>query len=264
VTETENGFIVGTDVPIGNVEHLLLTTMLDTVESDFGEHPQTVMGDLAYATGQNLAAMEAREQELLSQPACEEVAGNPAHREGLTQPVAEEDLDRLRLNAQTKRFDKQAFIYDEEWDRYYCPAGKPLNRHATEKAQRGGETVELVVYLCDDCTGCQLAARCRKNSDAKCGRRVKHDGFEAVRLRHSEQMRQEESRSRYMRRLHFGEAPFAVLKAALDLRRFLPRGIEGVQQEWLWGCTAFNLRKLISLWGEVRAKLSEMTAVVAS
>jgi hypothetical protein len=26
-----------------------------------------------------------------------------------------------------------------------------------------------------------------------------------------------------------------VLKAALNLRRFLLRGISGVQQEWLWG-----------------------------
>ena len=68
---------------------------------------------------------------------------------------------------------------------------------------------------------------------------------------------QEEAKERYKRRLHFGETPFAVLKAALDLRRFLLRGIEGVQQEWLWGCTAVNLKKLMSLWGGVRAQLTE-------
>jgi transposase len=41
VTETENGFIVGADVLIGNVEHLVMTTMIDTIELDFGETPES-------------------------------------------------------------------------------------------------------------------------------------------------------------------------------------------------------------------------------
>jgi transposase len=208
--------------------------------------------------------MEERDQELLSPLACEEVADNPALREDLTQSVAEEDLERLPINAQTKRFDKQAFIYDEASDCYYCPAGQTLPREGTEKAERSGEAITLVIYRCRDCMGCPLAERCRKNADAKRGRKVTRDGYEPVRRRHGERMRQEDAIARYQRRLHFGETPFAVLKAALDLRRFLLRGIEGVQQEWLWGCTAFNLKKLMSLWEGVRAKLSEMTAAAAS
>ena len=54
-----------------------------------------------------------------------------------------------------------------------------------------------------------------------------------------------------------GETQFAVLKAAQDLRRFLLRGHDGARQEWLWGCTAFNLNKLVRLWGGLRAKLNE-------
>lgn len=257
VTETENGFIVGADVLIGNVEHLVLTTMLDTIEADFGERPQTALADGVYATGANLTAMEARQQELLSPPLREEVADNPARRDDPTQPVAAEDLDRLPINAQTKRFDKQAFVYDEQADCYYCPAGKKLTRDGTEKAQRSGETIELVGYRCRECAGCPLAERCRTNADAKRGRKVTRDGYEAVRRRHRERMRQAEAQARYKQRLHFGETPFAVLKAALDLRRFLLRGIEGVRQEWLWGCTAFNLKKLIGLWDGLRAKRAE-------
>ena len=264
VAETENGFIVGADVLIGNVEHLVMTTMVDAVECDYGEKPQAVMGDSAYCTGQNLAAMEEREQELLSPLVCEEVTDNPARREELTQVVADEDLDRLPINAQTKRFDKQAFMYDEESDCYYCPAGQTLAREGPEKAERSGETIELVIYRCRDWIGCPLAERCRKTAEAKRGRKVTRDGYEGVRHRHSERMQQEDAKVRYNRRLHFGETPFAVLKAALDLRRFLLRGIEGVQQEWLWGCTAFNLKKLMGLWGALRAKLGAMAAAAAS
>ena len=263
VTETENGFIVGTDVLIGNVEHTVMMAMIDTIEADFGEAPDTMMGDGAYGTGPNLAAMEERDIELLSPPVREEKSDNPALREDLTQPVADEDLDRLPINPQTKRLDKLAFVYDEQTDSYYCPAGKRLPREGTEQVQRSGTTIEQVNYRCHACAGCPLAERCRKNPKARQGRKVTRDGYEDVRRRHSGRMQQEDAKERYKRRLHYGETPFAVLKAALDLRRFLLRGIEGVQQEWLWGCTAFNLKKLMSLWGALRAKLNETATTVA-
>jgi transposase len=259
VTEIEHGFIVGADVLIGNVEHTTLTVMMDNVQVDYGEKPQTAMADSIYATGQNLTAMEERGQELLSPPLNKVLADNPALREDLTHPVPDEDLDRLPNNPQTKRFDKQAFVYDAESDCYYCPAGKALPRSSTGKVERSGETVELTIYVCRDCAGCPLAKRCRTKVDAKQGRKVTRDGYEEIRERHSEQMRQEEAKARYSRRLHFGEIPFAVLKAALDLRRFLLRGLQGVQQEWLWGCTAYNLKKMIGLWDGLRAQRSEET-----
>ena len=85
-------------------------TMLDTIELDFGETPETMMGDGAYGTGPNLEAMEERGIELLSPAVREEKQDNPALRDDLTQPVADEDLDRLPISPQTKRFDKQAFV----------------------------------------------------------------------------------------------------------------------------------------------------------
>ena len=263
VTETENGFIVVPSVLIGNVEHAVMMTMLDTVELDFGETPLAMLGDGTFGTGPNLAAMEERGIELLSPPLREQPQDNPALREDLTQPVADEDLDRLPISAQTKRFDKQAFIYDEEQDVYYCPAGKALPREGTEQVQRSGLTIEQVNYRCRECAGCRLAERCRKNPDARQGRKVTRDGYEEVRRRHSERMQEADAKERYKRRLHYGETPFAVLKTTLDLRRFLLRGIEGVRQEWLWGCTAFNLKKLMSLWGALRAQLNEPAMATA-
>ena len=118
-------------------------------------------------------------------------------------------------------------------------------------------TIERMNYRCRECADCRLGERCRKNPKAKQGRRVTRDGYEAFRRRHNERMRQGDAQERYKRRQHFGETPFAVIKAALDPRRFLLRGIEGVRQEWLWGCTAFNLKKLVSLWGGLRAQLNE-------
>jgi transposase len=256
VTETENGFIVGADVLIGNSEHLAMMPMIETIANDFGQTPDTMMGDGAYCTGANIEATESSQIEFLSPSQAEAVVDNPARRDDPTQAVADEDLDGLPINSQTKRFGKQAFVYDEESDCHYCPAGKTLERSGTEKIKRAETTTERAVYQGRQCADCGLAGRCLVNAKGKRGRRVTRDRWDSARERHATRMRDSHAKKRYQRRQHFGETQFAVLKAVLNLRRFLLRGIEGVQQEWLWGCTAFNLKKLITLLAEPRARQS--------
>lgn len=262
VTETCHGFIVGADVMIGNVEHDQLVTLTDTIASDFGVRIERALVDTAYTTGPNLTAMEEREIELLgplNEPKCKT---NPAQRSDLSEPVAESELAQLPINPQTKCFDKTAFVYEEASDSYYCPAGKQLNRRGSEVVDRGGEKVRRTVYASRHCAGCPLAAMCRPKPDAKKGREIADDVHEQARRRHRERMKTPEAQANYSRRQHFGETPFAVLKTLFDMRRFLLRGIEGVKQEWLWGCTAFNLKKLTRLIGEARrlARETEMKA----
>ncbi len=51
------------------------------------------------------------------------------------------------------------------------------------------------------------------------------------------------------------------MKRVMNLRRFLLRGLRHVQTEWLWGCTAFNLSKLMRAVVRLCAELSELPAV---
>ena len=258
VTETENGFIVGADVVIGNVEHWQLTTLVDTIESDHDTKVECVMADSEYTKGENLTDMEERNIELLgplAEPKCDE---NPAHRDDLSQPVAASELDKLPINPQTKRFDKSAFVYDEETDSYYCPAGRSAERQKPRRFDEQGQPIAAKFNnYAFNCAGCELADLCRTNPEAKRGRQIKDDIHEPARRRHRARMRQEESQVAYARRFHYGEVPFAFLKTIIGIRRFLLRGHEGVQTEWLWGCTAYNLKKLIKLWPDVRALSAE-------
>lgn len=243
-TETGCGMIVMADVVIGNVEHDQLGSIIDTVQSDFDVEVERALVDSAYTTGENLTLAEAKNVELIGPLAETKCMDNPAVREDLTQPVADEDLDRLPINPQTKRFDKSAFIYDEQADCYYCPAGKPLPHRTTENTTyKGGKPVQRHTYTCHDCEGCPLADRCRKNPKSKRGREVMHDEHEGARRRHRQRMKTEASQTAYSRRQHFGETPFAVIKACLDLRRFLLRGIEGVGQEWRLGRDGVQLEE---------------------
>ena len=264
VTETENGFIVGADVVIGNVEHAMMLPMVDEIIEVYGALVDTMMGDSAYSTGANLQGCQERTVELLSplpEPSQDE---NPAIRDDLSQPVAADKVDQLPIKPQTKRFDKSAFVYDEEEDCYHCPAGKKLPRRGTEMKNRNGQRVLQIHYVCDDCRGCSLASKCRTNPESKQGRKVSHDEFEPSRRRHRERMKSKKATERYPLRQHFGETQFAVIKEAMSLRRFLLRGIQGVQTEWLWGCTAFNMKKLVNLLGAMRADKTEKTSAASA
>jgi transposase len=257
-TETGGGLIVSADVVIGNIEHDQFGTIVDVVRSEFGVDVDRVLADSAYTTGQNLTAAEEKQVELIGPLAETKRDDNPADRDDPTQPVADEDIARLPINPQTKRFDKAAFVYDAETDSYYCPAGKRLPHRTTENTTyRGGKPVQRNVYTCLECAGCPLAAQCRKNPDARRGREVMHDEHEGARRRHRERMKTEEAQAAYSRRQHTGELPFAVIKCMFDMRRFLLRGIEGVGQEWRWAATAFNLKKIMSRWAELRSELTK-------
>jgi hypothetical protein len=109
------------------------------------------------------------------------------------------------------------------------------------------------VYVCKDCHGCPLADLCRKNPNAKKGREVFRDIYEVYREKQREAMRTEAFQQGNRRRSHYGETQFAIMKHVIGIRRFLLRGIEGVTQEWLWGATAFNLKKLIGIISKHRS-----------
>lgn len=242
-TETGLGLIVCADVVIGNVEHDQVVTIVETLASDYGAAIERILVDSAYTRGENLTAMEARQIELIGPLAETKCEDNPASREDLTQGVAADRVADLPIYAQTKRFDKAAFIYDEASDSYYCPAGKQLPHRLTYSE---GTRYERKVYACEDCGGCPLAAMCVRQSDKR-GREVIDDVREGARRRHRARMQRTESQEAQTRRQHFGETPFAVIKTMFDMRRFLLRGIEGVRQEWQWMATAFNLKKLLGM-----------------
>lgn len=255
MTETTNGFIVAAEVLTGNVEHAELVGLVDWVSAEFGTKPTTVMADGAYSTGPNLEALDQREIELLSPlPTGDPPADNPALRPDPTQPVPAEQIDHLPLKVQTQRFDKTAFVYDEERDVYFCPAGQQLSPKYHETRQQQGQAVQRTVYLCQACAGCPLANRCLGNPDGKFGRRVSRDEHETRRQRHAAKMKHDAAKARYQRRLHLAETPFAVLKVVFGLRRFLLRSLAGVRQEWNWATAAFNLKKLATIKARLRAQ----------
>jgi transposase len=290
---------VGSDliVAVGVINHVTEHTetpgVVEQILADFGQRPGQLLADGHHATGQNIAAFENSGTELLSplpaaatapaapagSPAAtaenatpESATGqsatpesiNPAVRPDPTQPVPQDQWDRLPRNPQYNKLDKSCFVYDPQLDVYHCPQGRPLGYEETKtQPLAGGTTSKFRVYRCEDCPGCPLRDRCLSPT-SKEGRTVRRDQFTEVRDRHARKMQTPEAQAAYQQRLHSGEVVFAHIKQVLGLRQFLLRGLEKVNLEWLWTCTSDNVYKLVRYLLKQRALLALAAALEAS
>lgn len=252
--DAHRDFIVYADVIQGTAENTQTVPMVDQLTEDFGQRPESVLADGMHATGPNIVAMEQRGVEFLSPLSYEAPATNPAVREDPHQPVPEAAWPQLPINPQTKKLDKACFVFDVESDRYYCPRGQTLEFEKSKGDIRQGQKITLRVYRCDSCAGCPLSPRCISEK-SQGGRTITRDVYTPDRERHAAKMQSPQARERYQLRFHAGETPFGWLKHVLGLRQFLLRGLEKVRTEWLWACTAHNLKKLITVVGRLRAQV---------
>jgi transposase len=243
-TDADHGFIVDTQVLAGNDEASTVLAAVENIEQNFGRKPGEVIADSAFNTGPNLAGLGKQNVGALMPPR-QQLDTSAAQRPDPSQPVAEADRPRLPINPQNKVLDRSAFTYDPSTDQYHCPMGrampwiedKPYNRHGNKGVYK--------VYQSTDCEGCPLKDRCLSGRSPT--RRVCRDEHQTLREAMADRMKSDAGRERYKQRAAVAERAFAVLKARMNLRQLLLRGIEKVRIEIDWAATAFNLVKLITL-----------------
>jgi Transposase DDE domain len=90
---------------------------------------------------------------------------------------------------------------------------------------------------------------------------VSRDEYEGHREQLAKTMNSQEARARYKRRSHVAETPFAVLKARMNLRQFLLRGLPKVEMELRWAGIAYNLMKLVNFKARTAAGSSAPAGV---
>lgn len=255
----ERGYIVDADVDNRPTEGQATVATVDRIEEAFGQKPREVLADGAYADGQELAGLERRGVEAYVPVVTAEGDDpqNPAIREDPTQPVAPEAWDRLPRSKKGKRrktLDRSAFIYDEGNDCFYCPMGRKLERKDSQERPRAdGHVVTVHRYECVGCADCPLSQACREGTTA---RRVQVDEYEPVRQRVRSRTKSTVGQEAYKHRCWICETPFAFIKTWMSFRQFLLRGLRKVNTEWLWLCTAYNLRKLVRDVRRMRVKFA--------
>ena len=242
VVDPESGLIAATEVIADSNEKSVLPEALDKVEATLGERPKRVLADAIYGHGSNLKEMD--ERGIALHTPIEDTSDNSAVRDDPTQPVPSDQWDTLP--EKKGQLSKEAFVYDAEGNRYFCPQGKELSYNSTYNAKQAHGTIQRHRYHAreEDCAGCPLLDRCVSGKSKF--RRVSRDEAEELRDQLRTRMRSESGKTAYNRRM-IGERPFAMIKHWMGLRQFLHRGLEQVRQEWRWATTAFNLHRLINL-----------------
>ena len=249
----ECGMIVDADVLNEMKEAETVIPTVERIASTFGRQPGQFLADSTFTTGSNLSALADRGIEAVMPVEQTQLPDeNPADRADPTRPVAEKDWAKLPRRAQTKKLDRAAFVYDGKKNCYYCPQGRSLEFvQIKPKGLDTGDASQYRVYTCRSCAGCALAADCLAGN-AKY-RSVSHDQHEAVRRKVALRLKTESGKMTYARRAHLAETPNGFIKDVLGLRQFLLRGLDKVRTEWLWACTAFNIRKLMIAMEKRRA-----------
>jgi len=250
----ECGMIVDADVLNEMNEAETVIPTVERIESTFGDQPEQFLADSTFATGGNLSDLADRGIEAVMPVEQTKLPDeNPAERVDPTEPVAKSDWPKLPRRAQTGKLDRSAFIYDAAKDCYYCPLGRELEFDSVKTQGRDtcGDS-EYRVYRCRSCEGCGLAGDCLVGKSKV--RTVSHDQHETARQKVAARMKTERGKKAYAKRAHLAETPNGFIKQVIGLRQFLLRGLDKVRMEWLWACTAFNIRKLILAMRMLRAE----------
>jgi len=250
----QRGFIVDAEVTNEATESQTTVPTVDRIAETFEAKPAKFLADSAHGDGQNLSDLDARGVEAYI-PMSDGGADNPARRADVRTPVAEDQWDRLPYvgKKKTKKLAKSAFVYDSSCDSYYCPMGRPLSYLRSGSESRRGSPVKFRIYSCVNCQDCPLSSACRKSDGP---RTVRRDQHEPLRESMSKRMRSESGMQEYGKRKWICETPFGLLKGVWRVRRFGHRGLEKVNTEWSWTCTAYNLAKLVRNVSRLRVQFA--------
>jgi transposase len=198
-------------------------TMLDRTQERFGLWPERLAADTGYGSAENLAWL------------VEEKAIEP-HIPVFDKSARKDDT-----------FERSAFRYDREQDRYICPGGKELRRYWQEgraaKAKPPSDGLERYRARKAECDACSLKAQCCPGQPMRKLLRSVHEGARDM----ARDLAQTDAYLVSRRQRKKVEMLFAHLKRILKLDRLRLRGPMGARDEFLMAATAQNLRKLAKL-----------------
>ena len=140
-------------------------------------------------------------------------------------------------------FGKDDFLYDQEQDCYWCPAGEKLNFRfqTTEKGR------ERRYYATAACAGCALKIQCTRS---KQGRRITRWEYEDVLEEMEHRVQEKPEKVKLRKRL--AEHPFGTIKHSMDQGYFLMKRLPNVGAEMSLSVLAYNLKRVINILGVSR------------
>jgi transposase len=223
VVDGAAGILMAGEVTTSGVDMPFLVPMVQQAAANGGRLPEQVVADTGYYSGANLVGMSELGVDLVVPP----------------QPPSNRTQDPAWA------YHASHFLYDPATDSFTCPQGAPVV-FSRLKPRRG---VLVRVYRARGCPHCPVRPLCTKTSR----RLLEISPWESVTEAHQARMSRADARQLMAQRRQLIEPIFGIIKEILGLRRFLLRGLAGVQAEWALVATAYNLAKLYRLWWKPRS-----------
>jgi transposase len=145
------------------------------------------------------------------------------------------------------------FVYNADTDTYTCPEGHSLCMHQIDNEERRKRYGINNPSLCRACNRFGTCTRSRS------GRTVGRSFFEETSRCISENFNSPESQAVYKLRSQKVELPFGHMRRTMAVRAFLLRGLEGVRAEMSLFSAAFNIRRMITLFGGVQGFIAAVS-----
>lgn len=231
VADGRKRVVLGLSVTPGDVQEPdEAVALVDVAVARLAKSPEAVCADRAYGSGANAAAMEERGIRLVSPP------------------------QKPKTYTGERYFTTEDFDYDEDHNRFTCPAGKTLAYVTTEK-KRGRR-----IYHArrTDCRVCPLKSQCTISDR----RHLKVTRYHAslVRLR-------ADSKTAGFKKLYASRAPviegvFAESKQWHGLGRAWRRGLSKMRVQCLLVAAVINLKRLTALAGTFRGLRNLFEAIM--
>ena len=211
-----HGVIVAHEVHAEASDNRSLQPMAEAARDALGVDRLDVLADAGYSNGAQAAALEA--QNILPHV--------PAHR-------------GVNNQGDGTQFDRTAFAYDPDNDRFTCPTGRPLERKQLDRKEK------MVIYAAEPahCGACALKARCTQSRQRHVTRHLHEEALQRMHARATpEAMR---------KRRCTVEHPFGALKYQIfEKPRFLLRGLRGARTEMAIATLVWNMKRALRVLGE--------------
>jgi len=166
-----------------------------------------------------------------------------------------------------KIYNKYNWDYNEQEDYFLCPQGKKLTfSEQSERVNKNGYTQHFKVYESEGCKGCPVFKECRgERASKETNRKVYiNENLEAHKKKAKQRLASEEGIEKRSNRSTDVETPFGDIKYNRGHRRFILRGLEKVNIEFLLLSIAHNLKKVYcevtGIWAEYYAQRAARSA----
>lgn len=223
-----SGFIVAAGVFPNPNDVRTLKPFVESMESGLGMKFDRIVADAGYESEENLAYLKEKGIQAYIKPANYEQTG-------------------------TKKFEKEIgrkenMKYDSENDCYICHNGRKIVRTGSREVRSStGYVREETSYSCRECDGCPYREKClsgrnwKKPLEERYKTLTVSKKFEELRAEEYQLIDSEEGKMLRMNRSIQAEGGFADIKGDSGFTRFLCRGSENVQAEYILFAMAHNL-----------------------